>query len=229
MQNPPDPALPGTNPIIINRAQDALLVIDLQPDFMPGGALAVAEGDQVVPPIVALLSRFHTVVATQDWHPPGHRSFASSHGAAPYTVVPMYGAPQTLWPDHCVQGTVGAALHRDLPQEPLDLILRKGMDPAVDSYSAFRENLDPSGGRRTTGLAPLLKARGVRRVFLCGLARDFCVAWSAIDAVAEGLEAVVLWDLTRAVFPDKDDDTARALREAGVVIARSADLAQATP
>lgn len=216
----PDHAVHGT-PV---TAHDALLVIDLQPDFMPGGALAVAEGDQIVAPIVALLPRFQTVIATQDWHPAGHISFGSTHGKPVFSTIPLYGEQQTLWPDHCVQGTPGARLHEGLPREPLSLILRKGADPQVDSYSAFRENTGPGGARPTTGLGALLRARGVRRVFLCGLARDYCVLWSAVDAVAEGLEAVVLDDLTRAVIPAERARTDAAFEAAGVKLITSAEL-----
>lgn len=200
------------------RQQSGLLIVDLQPDFMPGGPLGIADGDAVVRPIAELVQsgRFGTVVATQDWHPAGHISFATRHGCAPYTVIPLYGTEQTLWPDHCVQGTPGAALHEELPREPLHLILRKGTYPEADSYSAFRENLGPGGERRTTGLAGLLKARGVKRVYLCGLARDFCVAWSAIDASREGFEVVVIDDLCRAVFPERAAETDAAFAAAGV-------------
>lgn len=212
--------------IRIDRGRDALLLIDVQPDFMPGGALAVAEGDRVVAPIREILGRFDVVVATQDWHPRGHRSFATSHaGKKPFEQVPLHGAEQTLWPDHCVQGTPGAGLHRDLPLEPMSLILRKGTNPQVDSYSAFRENTGPDGARAATGLAGWLRERGVRRVFLCGLARDFCVRWSAEDAVAAGFEAVLLDDLTRSVFPANDATTIAGLQTAGVTVTTSADLA----
>lgn len=210
--------------LTIDPEQDALIVVDLQPDFMPGGALAVAGGDEIVAPIAALLPRFQTVVATQDWHPGGHASFASSHGAAPYAVVPLHGGSQTLWPDHCVQGSPGAALHPGLPHEPLTLILRKGARKDTDSYSAFRENLGPGGERRTTGLGAWLRARGVRRVFICGLARDFCVRWTAADAVAEGFSAVVLDDLTRSVFPERADETSACLEAEGVGRATTQDL-----
>jgi nicotinamidase/pyrazinamidase len=208
----------------IDPERDALLVIDLQPDFMPGGALAVAGGDEIVAPIAALLPRFRTVVATQDWHPAGHVSFASRHGGAPFSEIPLYGARQALWPDHCVQGTPGAALHPGLPREPLTLILRKGAAADTDSYSAFRENLGPGGERRTTGLGALLQARGIRRVFLCGLARDVCVRWTAEDAVAAGLEAVVLDDLCRAVFPERAAETDALLARAGALHTTSAEV-----
>lgn len=206
--------------------RDALVVVDLQHDFLPGGALAVAGGDAVVAPIAALAPRFATVVATQDWHPPGHVSFASSHpGAAPFTTLRAEAGPQELWPDHCVRGTRGAALHPALPDEALTLVLRKGTRREVDSYSAFRENVGPGGSRPTTGLGAWLRARGVRRVFVCGLARDFCVRATAVDAAAEGFEVTVLDDLTRAVFPDRSRETDAALRAGGVGLGTGAALA----
>jgi nicotinamidase/pyrazinamidase len=214
--------------LTVDRTRDALLVIDVQPDFMPGGRLAVAEGDQVVAPIAQLLGRFTTIVATQDWHPAGHKSFASSHGGKkPYDTITLHGAPQTLWPDHCVQGSAGAALHAGLPRDPITMILRKGIHLDVDSYSAFRENFGPGGMRAWTGLAGWLKDRGVARVFLCGLARDFCVRWSAEDAVAAGFEAIFLDDLTRSVFPDAQhvSETTAALEKAGVKLLRSTEVA----
>lgn len=215
--------MPGV--MALDPKRDALLVVDLQHDFLPGGALGVAGGDEVVAPIAALAGRFATVVATQDWHPPGHVSFASSHpGAAPYTSLARPAGPQELWPDHCVRGTTGAALHQALPDPLVTLVLRKGTRPDVDSYSAFRENLGPDGGRPTTGLGAFLRARGVERVFLCGLARDFCVRFSAVDAAAEGFEVVVLDDLTRAVFPAAAAATDAAFRAAGVRVAASAGL-----
>ena len=175
---------------------DVLLVIDLQADFMPGGALAVEDGDAVVPLINALALRFPHVVVTQDWHPPGHASFASSHdGARPFDVKRVAYGDQVLWPDHCVQGTAGAALHPDLALDLAFLILRKGMHAPVDSYSAFVE----ADGKTTTGLAALLKARGVKRIFACGLATDYCVAFSALDARAAGFEAFVIDDACRAI------------------------------
>jgi nicotinamidase/pyrazinamidase len=209
----------------IERATDALLVVDLQHDFLPGGALAVAGGDEVIAPLAAVVGRFATVVATQDWHPPGHVSFASAHPQRrPYESLELPQGRQELWPDHCVQGSRGAALHPGLPDEAVTLLLRKGTRPEVDSYSAFRENVGPDGGRPTTGLGAWLRARGVRRVFLAGLARDFCVRASAVDAAAEGLEAVLLDDLTRAVFPDRAAEVDAALAAAGVRMARSRDL-----
>ena len=201
----------------------ALLVIDLQPDFLPGGALPCHEGDAVVPGIAALLASraYRTVVATQDWHPPGHASFASSHpGRQPFETIELHGHPQVLCPDHCVQGTPGAALDARVDWSPLDLVLRKGTRPRVDSYSAFRENIGPDGSRPSTGLAGWLRERGIAEVHLCGLARDYCVLWSAQDAVDTGLRAQVLWDLTRPVTPEGDASTRQALQAAGVRIAR---------
>jgi nicotinamidase/pyrazinamidase len=209
----------------IDRAADALLVVDLQHDFLPGGALAVGDGDAVVEPIARLARRFGTVVATQDFHPPGHVSFASSHpGKKPFESIELPQGRQELWPDHCVRGTRGAALHPALPDEALTLVLRKGTRAGVDSYSAFRENPDPDGRRLATGLAAWLQARGVRRVFVAGLARDFCVKWSALDAAAAGLETVVLDDLTRAVAPASRAAVDAELARAGVAIAESARL-----
>ena len=209
----------------IDRTRDALLVVDLQHDFLPGGALGVAGGDGVVAPIAALALRFGTVVATQDWHPAGHVSWASSHpGTAPFTTLRLPQGPQELWPDHCLRGSPGAALHPELPDVALTLVLRKGTRREVDSYSAFRENVGPDGARPTTGLGAWLRARGVVRIFACGLARDFCVRFSAVDAAAEGFEVVVLDDLTRPVFPDRAAETDAAFRTAGVATARSADL-----
>lgn len=199
---------------------DALLVIDMQPDFMPGGALAVPGGDEVVQPVSALMKRFATVVATQDWHPRGHVSFASTHGRKPFDVITLYGVEQVLWPDHCVQGTPGAALHGGLPLEPISLILRKGTDPRIDSYSAFRENIGPDGKRAPTGLAGWLREREVRRVFVCGLARDYCVLWTAEDAAALGFEVAVFDDATRAVFPEREAETTARFQRAGVRLLR---------
>lgn len=211
--------------IQIDRERDALVIADLQPDFMPGGALSVPDGDRIVEPIARVLSRFATIVATQDWHPPGHVSFASAHpGSKPFEAIPLYGGNQILWPDHCVQGSPGAALHQAFPTAPLTMILRKGTSPRVDAYSAFRENVGPDGARRATGLAGWLAERGVRRVFVCGLARDFCVRASAEDAAAAGFESIVLEDLTRSVFPDRAAETTALLEEAGCRFARSGDL-----
>ena len=202
-------------------ARTALLVVDLQPDFMPGGALACHDGDAIVPGIDALLRarRYRTVVATQDWHPPGHASFASSHpGHQPFDAIELHGHPQTLWPDHCVQGTPGAALDPRVDWTPLDLVLRKGGNPQVDSYSGFRENHGPAGTRPSTGLAGWLRERGIDEVHVCGLARDYCVLWTAQDAAAAGFRVRFLWDLTRPVTPSGDAATRAALSAANIAI-----------
>jgi nicotinamidase/pyrazinamidase len=204
----------------------ALIVVDVQPDFMPGGALACHEGDAIVPGIDRLLRarRFRHVVATQDWHPPGHASFASSHpGARPFQQIELHGQPQTLWPDHCVQGTPGAALHPGVDWSAADLILRKGSDPQVDSYSGFRENHGPRGNRPATGLAGWLRERGVEEVLVCGLARDVCVLWTAQDAVAAGFKAGLLWELSRPVTPAGDEAARAALAARGIARVRLDD------
>ena len=209
-------------PAPIDRGTDALLVIDVQNDFCPGGALAVPQGDAVVPLANALMARFDAVVLTQDWHPQGHESFASAHpDAQPYQTIDLdYGA-QTLWPDHCVQGGAGAAFHDRLNVDAARLVVRKGYRRAIDSYSAFFEN-----DRRTpTGLTGWLREHGIRRVVLCGLATDFCVAYSAIDARRQGFEAVVTLDACRGIDLGGSLDAALAqMREAGVALATSLAL-----
>ena len=204
---------------------DALVVIDVQNDFCPGGALAVAEGDLVVPLVNRIAPGFAVRVFTQDWHPADHMSFAASHpGAAPFSSVEMPYGPQVLWPVHCVQGTPGAAFHPDLETGAADLVVRKGFRPEIDSYSAFFENDHVT----PTGLAGYLRDRGVRRVWLAGLATDFCVSWSAIDAVAHGFEVTVLEDACRAIDLDGSLDTAlRQMRSGGIRIARAGELAPA--
>lgn len=209
------------------NADAALIVVDVQPDFMPGGTLACHEGDAIVPGIDELLRRrlFRHVVATQDWHPSGHLSFASSHpGAAPFGQIELHGLPQTLWPDHCVQGSPGAELHPAIDWSVLDLILRKGSDPLVDSYSGFRENLGPRSIRPDTGLADWLRGRGINEVHVCGLARDVCVLWTALDAAAQGFRTHLLWDLSRPVTPAGDEPTRAALASGGIGIIDSARL-----
>lgn len=189
-----------------------LLVIDVQNDFCPGGALAVAGGDEIVDGINALMTDFDAVVLTQDWHPAGHSSFASSHQAEPFSLTDMPYGPQVLWPDHCVQGTDGAAFHNDLRTDA-DLIIRKGYNPDIDSYSAFFENDKTT----PTGLDGYLKTRGVTAVTLVGLATDYCVAYSALDAAKLGFDVTVRLDLCRAI--DMDGSLATALnqmRAAGV-------------
>ena len=212
---------------MVERATTALLLIDIQPDFMPGGRLAVAEGDQILEPVRRLMEsdRFGVYVATQDWHPPGHISFASRHqGRQPLETIELYGHPQTLWPDHCIQGSPGAELHPDLPWDKVSVIVRKGEDPAVDSYSGFRNNWNSDGERPSTGLAGYLRDRGIDTVFLCGLARDVCVKWTAEDAVAAGFKTCLIWDLSRSVDPSVDDRVRADLEQAGVLISRYNEL-----
>ncbi|WP_375173770.1 bifunctional nicotinamidase/pyrazinamidase [Pseudooceanicola sp.] len=194
----------------------ALIVIDVQNDFCPGGALAVAEGDTIVPGINELMSEFDTVILTQDWHPAGHSSFASSHdGKDPMQMIDMPYGPQVLWPDHCIQGSHGALFHPDLTTDRADLIIRKGFNPAIDSYSAFFEN-DHS---TPTGLEGYLRTRGIENLTMVGLATDFCVNFSAVDAAQLGFIVTVLTDLCRGI--DLDGSLLAALdgmRDAGVTI-----------
>ena len=202
---------------------DVLLVIDVQRDFCVNGSLAVHDGDAVVSPINQLASRFDHVVLTQDWHPAGHSSFASTHpGKRPYETIQAFYGPQTLWPDHCIQGSPGAEFHPDLDISHVELILRKGFRTAIDSYSAFTENDKTT----PTGLAGYLNERGFRRIFLAGLAYDYCVRFSAVDAVREGFEAFVFEDGCRSVdLGSSIADTQREFAEMGVVRLTTAELA----
>lgn len=185
---------------------DAFIVVDMQNDFCPDGALPVPEGDKVVPVINGLMPKFEITVFTQDWHPKGHQSFASSHeGKEPFETIKLEYGEQVLWPDHCVQGSEGAKFHEDLKMKPGQLIIRKGFRKHIDSYSAFYEN----DQKTPTGLAGYLRERGVKRVFLAGLALDFCVGWSAEDAAKEGFEVVVIEDGTRGI--DTDGSIAKTL------------------
>jgi nicotinamidase/pyrazinamidase len=175
---------------------EALIVIDMQYDFCPGGALAVAEGDLIIPQINRLIARFEHVILTQDWHPSGHSSFASSHpGKGPFESIEMPYGPQTLWPDHCIQGTRGAEFHDALEWTKAELVVRKGFRKGIDSYSAFYENDHTT----PTGLGGYLNERGISKVTLCGLATDFCVAFSALDAVAQGFATTVVLDASRGI------------------------------
>jgi len=198
--------------------QTALIVIDVQNDFCPGGALAVADGDAVVPRINALMAEHAVVVLTQDWHPASHASFAANHpGAAPFSLTQMPYGPQVLWPTHCVQGTPGAAFHPALRTDPAQLVIRKGFRPEIDSYSAFFEN-----DRTTpTGLEGYLRTRGVTDLTLAGLATDFCVAYSALDAVRLGFGVTVLTGACRAI--DLDGSLAAAIAQMQAAGVRLAD------
>ena len=196
--------------------RDILVIVDLQMDFCPGGALAVPQGDQIVPLVNRLAAEFAHVVLTQDWHPRGHSSFASSHSARqPFDTIDLSYGQQILWPDHCVQGTAGAAFHPDLDVPHAELVLRKGFRTAIDSYSAFFEN-----DRRTpTGLVGYLKERRFERVTLCGLATDFCVFYSAIDGHQAGFEVTVVTGACRGINIDGSLSQAmRAMNEAGVTL-----------
>jgi nicotinamidase-related amidase len=196
--------------------REVVLIVDVQNDFCPGGALAVPGGDEIVPVVNKLAAGFSHVILTQDWHPAGHTSFASSHpGKKPFDTIEVSYGQQTLWPDHCVQGTQGAAFHPRLDVPHAELVLRKGYRRAIDSYSAFREN-----DRRTpTGLAGYLRERGLEHIILCGLATDFCVLFSAIDAREAGFEVSIVTSACRGI--DVDGSIARAMRsmsEAGVTV-----------
>ncbi len=193
----------------------ALIVIDVQNDFCPGGNLAVAGGDEVVGPINAMMAAFDAVILTQDWHPADHLSFASNHNAEPMSTTEMPYGTQVLWPDHCIQGTNGAAFHSDLDQNRADLIIRKGYNPKIDSYSAFFENDQTT----KTGLAGYLRDRGITELTFAGLALDFCVGWSALDAVKEGFAASVQIDACRAIdFDGSVDRILTEMKSAGITL-----------
>lgn len=213
--------------IRIDQKTDVLGIIDVQPTFMPGGELPVQDGDAVVPVARRLTTTvFRHAFATQDWHPAGHISFASRHGAAAFSTVTLPYGEQVLWPDHAIIGSANAALHPDLPLDRVDAIFRKGYRPEIDSYSAFRDNDRTS----TTGLGGWMRDRGFARVFLCGLALDFCVFWSAQDARALGYEVYVIDDACRAIGAPVPgggntlDDAYRALRESGVQVVGARDI-----
>jgi len=201
----------------------ALLVIDVQNCFLPGGSLAVKEGDQVVPVINKIAKGFANVVMTQDWHTPGHVSFASTHsGKKPFETIDLPYGKQVLWPDHCVQGTDGASLSKDLSLPQAELIIRKGFHKDVDSYSAFLE----ADGKTATGLAGYLRGRKIKRLFVAGLATDFCVAWTALDARKAGFEVYVVEDACRGI--DNQGSLAKAwadMAKAGVKRIKSDDIA----
>ena len=203
--------------------QALLVVVDVQNDFFPGGALPVKEGDQIVPLVNKIAAGFRHVILTQDWHTPGHVSFASSHpGKKPFETTTLAYGTQVLWPDHCVQGTPGADLHKDLKIPHAELIIRKGYRKQMDSYSAFFE----ADGKTTTGLAGYVKDRGFRQVYLVGLATDFCVCWSALDARKVGLGASVIEDACRGI--DANGSLAAAwanMKKAGVQRIQAADIA----
>ncbi|HTV42691.1 MAG TPA: bifunctional nicotinamidase/pyrazinamidase [Candidatus Sulfotelmatobacter sp.] len=201
----------------------ALILVDIQNDFLPGGALAVPNGDQIIPGVNRLQLAFPLVVATQDWHPANHGSFATNHpGRKPFEQIDLNGLPQTLWPVHCVQGTKGAELAPGLDRKQISRVFQKGMDPGVDSYSGFFDN----GHRRATGMADWLKGRGVDEVYVCGLATDYCVKFTALDAVGAGFKTHLIADASRGVNVRPDDVTnaITEMKQAGVIIEESAKI-----
>lgn len=202
---------------------DALLVVDIQNDFLPGGALAVPEGDQVIPIVNRLVECFALVLATQDWHPANHGSFAANHlNRHPGELIDLNGIMQVLWPVHCVQGSYGAAFSSQFRTERLSEVFRKGIDPGIDSYSGFFDN----GRKRSTGLADYLRGRSIDELFICGLATDYCVKFSALDSIGCGIRTRVIEDACRGVNLEEGDSAAAIaeIRKAGVSIVESADI-----
>jgi|ERR1035437_226291 nicotinamidase/pyrazinamidase len=200
-----------------------LILIDVQNDFMPGGPLPVPEGNLIVPVINQIQGYFDLVVATQDWHPKNHRSFASNHfNKKTYDSIVLHGMQQTLWPDHCIQGSSGADLHKDIEPNRIAAIFRKGMDPEIDSYSGFFDN----NHQLSTGLSGYLKEKGISEVHFCGLAADICVYYSILDSILEGFSATLIEDASRPLFPDKFDDIKCELAKLGVRIITSNELRQ---
>lgn len=215
----------------IDRSRAALLLVDIQPDFLPGGALPTHDGLSILEPIAQLLAArpFGLCVATQDWHPRDHISFASNHpGRESMERIELYGHAQVLWPDHCIQQTPGAMLHPDVDWSGFSAIVRKAVDPRVDSYSAIRNNWNAEGERPPTGLAGYLRERGIEQVYLAGLARDYCVRWSAEDCADAGFTTFVLWDLSRPVDPASDAEVRVALDRRGIEVLDSSRLLSAS-
>lgn len=199
----------------------ALILVDIQNDFVAGGKLEVPNGEQIIPLVNQLSNEFELVVATQDWHPPGHKSFASNHpGKNAFETITLGGLPQVLWPDHCVQGSRGAEFHPELKMERVEAVFRKGMDPEIDSYSGFYDN----GHKKSTGLAGYLKERKVRSVYVCGLAGDYCVYYTAKDALGAGFDTFIIEDATRAINEEKFAQAKADVRAAGGAIINSAEL-----
>lgn len=198
----------------------ALIIVDVQNDFIPGGALAVPGGDEIIPLINVLQERFDLVVATQDWHPATHKSFASNHaGKKPFEKIMLQGLEQVLWPDHCVQGTKGAEFHAGLKMNKVAAIFRKGMDEGIDSYSGFYDN----GHLKTTGLAGYLRERKVEKVYVCGLAGDYCVYYTAMDALKEGFNVSLIEDVTRSLSGQDFEKAKEDIRNLGGAIVKFAD------
>lgn len=206
----------------------ALILVDIQNDFIPGGALPTKNGDEIVPVANRLQPHFHLVVASQDWHPRDHGSFASNHpGRKPGEVIDLHGLPQILWPDHCVQGSPGAEFHRDLDTSGIARVFRKGTDPGIDSYSTFYDNAH----RKSTGLGDYLREQNVTGVYVAGLATDYCVKWSALDALGLGFRTYVIRDACRGVdlAPGDIEAALDEMRSAGAEIITSADVLHPVP
>ncbi len=199
----------------------SLLIVDIQNDFVSGGSLEVPGGEQIIPLVNELSKKFDLVVATQDWHPQNHKSFASNHhGKKPFDKIQLGDIQQVLWPDHCVQGTSGAQFHPQFNMNPVEAIFRKGMDPEIDSYSGFYDN----GHKKSTGLAGYLKSRGVQSVYLCGLAGDYCVFYSTKDALKEGFKTFIIEDATRSIIPADFEKAKKEVRQLGATVFTSDDL-----
>jgi nicotinamidase/pyrazinamidase len=198
-----------------------LVLVDVQDDFMPGGALPIAKGDEIVPVINRIQGNFGLVVSTQDWHPANHKSFASQHaGRKPFEIIDLDGLQQTLWPDHCVQGSPGAEFHKDLDMRPTEAVFRKGTDPEIDSYSGFYDN----GHRRTTGMAGYLRERGTTELYFCGLAADICVFYTLMDGLKEGFRCAFVEDATRALDAKAFDEAKKKMTAQGARILTSGAL-----
>lgn len=198
-----------------------LIIIDVQNDFMPEGPLEVPDGNLIIPVINRIIPSFDLILATQDWHPKDHTSFASNHfEKKPFEKLELHGILQTLWPDHCVQGSKGAELHRDLISNPIAAIFRKGMDSEIDSYSGFYDN----NHLLSTGMAGYLKEKTITELYFCGLAADICVYYTILDSILEGFSAVLVEDASRPLYPDKFDDIKCELAKLGVRIIKSNEL-----
>lgn len=198
-----------------------LILVDVQNDFMPGGPLEVPHGNMIVPVINRILGHFDLVVATQDWHPKKHKSFASNNiGKKPFEIIELNGIKQTLWPDHCIQGSIGAELYNDIESNRIAAIFRKGMDPDIDSYSGFYDN----NHQLSTGLSGYLKDKGISELHFCGLAADICVYYSILDSILEGFYATLIEDASSPLYPDKFDDIKCELAKSGVHIIKSDEL-----
>lgn len=205
------------------KKNEALLLVDIQYDFLPGGALAVKDGDAILTPIMAIIPQFENIIATQDWHPGNHGSFAANHsGKKPGEIINLGGLDQILWPIHCVQNSEGARFHQSLPIDRLNKIFQKGTDPEIDSYSGFYDN----GRKKSTGLASYLKSANIDTLYIAGLAADYCVKYTALDAISEGFQTYVFHDCTRAVNLQKDDfeKAINEMKSKGVNIIHSKDL-----